>query len=70
MKQDTLTQKRIAQGLEGLRSIHPKGDIKSMKGTINIFRLRIEQIRVIYEINYATHKIFIRTIGNRGDVYK
>jgi mRNA interferase RelE/StbE len=70
MKQDTLTQKRIVQGLEGLRLIRPEGDIKPMKGTINIFRLRIGKIRVIYEINYETREIFIRTIGNRGDVYK
>ena len=54
-KQDTITQKRILNAI----SVLPKGDG---------YRLRIGDYRVIF--NDIDNIIFIRMIGNRGQIYK
>jgi len=46
-------------------------DIKKMKGEWNgFYRLRINQIRIIFTINFDSKDIEIYAIGNRGDIYK
>jgi len=35
------TATRISDGIEGLECEPPKGDIKQLKGSSNVFRLRI-----------------------------
>jgi mRNA interferase RelE/StbE len=45
-------------------------DIKALKGQWEgKFRLRIGNIRVIFEINFAERQIKILYIGSRGDIY-
>ncbi|TMW70985.1 type II toxin-antitoxin system RelE family toxin [Alteribacter natronophilus] len=45
-------------------------DIKYLKGTNGVFRLRIGKIRILYEVIEEELVIYIITAGNRGDVYK
>lgn len=40
----SFVQIRIVEGLKGLLKIPPEGDIKSMKGYTNLYRLRIEPL--------------------------
>ena len=49
---------------------HPLLDIKAMQGYSDLYRLRIGQYRLIYQIKEKELLIFLMTIGNRGDVYK
>lgn len=44
-----------------------EGDIKKMKGIDNLYRLRVNDYRVLYTPTYDI--IFIEKIGSRGDVY-
>ena len=45
----------------------PKGDVKALQGKDG-YRLRIGDYRVIF--NNIDNIIFIRMIGNRGQIYK
>ncbi|HDX9577018.1 TPA: type II toxin-antitoxin system RelE/ParE family toxin [Bacillus pseudomycoides] len=69
-KQEKAIQQRIADGLKGLLEIPPEGDIKSMKGYTDLYRLRVGTFRIIFEIDHDEKVIYIQAIGNRGDIYK
>ncbi|MBY0155382.1 type II toxin-antitoxin system RelE/ParE family toxin [Cytobacillus firmus] len=69
-KQEKAVQKRIAEGLKGLLEIPPEGDIKSMKGYTDLYRLRVGTFRVLFDINHDEKVIYIQAVGNRGDIYK
>lgn len=69
-KQDKSSQARIASALEGLLSTPPIGDIKPLKGYSGLYRLRIGNYRVIFNIDNKEKSIYIQAIGNRGDIYK
>ncbi|MED3324947.1 type II toxin-antitoxin system RelE/ParE family toxin [Bacillus thuringiensis] len=62
VKQEKGVQKRIAEGLGGLLKIPPEGAIKSMKGYTDLYRLRIEVFRILFEINYDENVIYIQAI--------
>ena len=69
-KQDNAIQKRITQGLKGLLAIPPRGDIKPMKGHHGLYRLRIGNYRVLFEVQHSEKLIYIQAIGTRSGVYK
>lgn len=46
------------------------GDIKQMSGKETRFRLRVGNLRVIYQIDRPHLKVHVSTILPRGDVYK
>lgn len=69
-KQDRPTQKQILQALEGLEKIPPEGDIKPMKGHPGLYRLRVGTYRAVYVIDHSEQIVYVRVIGNRGDIYK
>lgn len=69
-KLDKTSQERIIAGLKGLLSIPPEGDIKRLKGHMDLYRLRIGSLRVIFNIDHQEHVVFIQAVGNRGDIYK
>jgi mRNA interferase RelE/StbE len=46
-------------------------NIKRLKGKLEgSFRYQIGGLRVIYSVNVESKRVFIETIGSRGDVYK
>lgn len=69
-KLDKSSQERIANGLKGLLSLPPKGDIKTLKGYTDLYRLRIGSLRVIFNIDHQEKVVYIEALGNRGDIYK
>lgn len=69
-KQEKAIQERMVQGLRGLLSDPPTGDIKQMKGSIGLYRLRIGTIRVLFEINRSERVVYIRAMDYRGGIYK
>ena len=44
-------------------------NIKKLLGTISSYRLRVGDIRVIYELNTQTRTMFVTKISPRGSVY-
>jgi mRNA-degrading endonuclease RelE of RelBE toxin-antitoxin system len=46
-------------------------NIKRLKGKLEgSLRYQIGGLRVIYSVNVESKRVFIETIGSRGDVYK
>lgn len=68
-KQDAHNRQRIYAALEGLKRIPPVGDIAKLKGTNNLYRLRVGTFRMIYQVNFKENVIYILAIDNRGDIY-
>ncbi len=70
---DKPTKQRIKEGIEGLTSNPPKGDIKYLQGfTDGRQRLRIGKYRIIYKYSSENNIeiLNIIDIGSRGDIYK
>lgn len=65
-KQTYEIQKRILQAIMKL----PQGDIKLLRGHDGIYRLRVNDIRIIYSVDNQTITITVIDAGNRGQVYK
>ena len=55
---------RIKKAIKNL----PAGDVKKLKGIKNGYRLRVGDIRVLFEKD--GNKVYVIKIDNRGDVYK
>lgn len=65
-KQDKKTQERLLKAINQL----PSGtDIKKLQG-IEMYRMRVGDMRVLYTIDDVVMIISIENIDNRGDVYK
>lgn len=45
----------------------PMGDIKKLRGYEDLYRLRVNDYRVIFNQDYAIIKVI--KIGSRGDIY-
>lgn len=58
---------RIAKAIE----ILPNGeDIKKLKGSENLLRLRVGDYRIIYTVNHGELVVIVVDAGNRGQIYK
>lgn len=69
-KLDKPTIYRINNAIEQLLYEPPKGDIKPLKGQENIYRLRVGDYRILFEIDLENDIIVISRIAPRGEVYK
>ncbi len=49
---------------------HPGGRIRKIVGQRGIYRFRIGDLRIIYEVNEAKKEVIVLLIGPRGDIYK
>ena len=47
----------------------PDGDVKALSGFKEVYRLRVGDYRVIYELHNDVLLILIVNIGNRGQIY-
>lgn len=65
-KQSPELQKRILRAIWKL----PEGDIKSLRGYSGIFRLRVNDVRIIYTVDNEIITITVIDAGNRGQIYK
>ena len=61
---DVRVKDRVKSGIEKI----PFGDIKKLRGYSNLYRLRIGDYRVIYEI--WNEEIIIDAVLPRGEAYK
>lgn len=62
---DKPTKQRLKRAIEDL----PKGDVKPLKGSDSLYRLRVGSWRIVFSLP-DTNTILIEKIAPRGDVYK
>lgn len=65
-KQDKKTQERL---LKAINQLPAATDIKKLQG-LEMYRMRVGDMRVLYTIDDVVMIISIENIDNRGDVYK
>lgn len=69
-KTDKLLAGRIAEKLENLRISPFHSDAKQIIGAPEkLFRIRVGDYRITYEVDHARHTIDIVKIGHRSHVY-
>ena len=62
---DKPTKQRLKKAIEDLQ----KGDVKPLKGSDSLYRLRVGNWRIVFSLP-DTNTILIEKIAPRGDVYK
>ena len=62
---DKAMKQRLKKAIEDL----PKGDVKRLKGSDSLYRLRVGGWRIVFSLP-DTNPILIEKIAPRGDVYK
>lgn len=69
-KQERKNQIRL---LTAVKALPNKGDIKKLSGYKSLYRLRVGDFRVLFEISPLTDKITLIDVidaDNRGQIYK
>ena len=64
-KQSINKRKNILSAINSL----PSGNTKAMKGHSNLYRLRVGDYRIIYNIQNEILTINVIDAGNRGQIY-
>ena len=64
------TGQRIADGIETLADNPLPPGVKKLTDKDDLYRIRIGDYRVIYQINESMLLILIVKIGHRGDIYR
>jgi len=63
------SQKRVLRAIGALAGSFPSGDIKKLRGSVDLWRLRVGDYRVIFRPDSKTEILSIARIGKRGDIY-
>ena len=69
-KQDKKQQERIFKAIYGLPTL---GDIKKMIGEDNLYRLRVGDFRILFEMSAKSNTVTLIDVtnaDNRGQIYK
>ena len=67
---DKSTKNRILQKVKELRTNSDTLDIKKLKSSYGLYRLRVGNHRVIYALKYDRIVIYVVAIGHRKDIYQ
>ena len=65
-KQPKDIQQRL---LNAIYNLPNGGDIKPLKGNLNLMRLRVGDYRIIYSVDNGKYIIYVIDAGNRGEIY-
>ena len=68
-KFDKRLAEQINKGLARLVDGDPSVDVKKMQGQEELYRLRIGDYRIIYEVHHHVIIVHVVKIGHRKDVY-
>lgn len=68
-KLPTLTQRRIDQKLDYLRTTPRGHDTKKLVGQDEVYRTRVGKYRIVFEINDEQLLVWIVDVGARQDIY-
>ena len=69
-KLESSIQRRIIRRLEGLEANPRPPGVKKLSGTESLYRIRVGDYRIIYEIRDKDLVVLVAKVGHRGDVYR
>ena len=69
-KLDRPVQRRIVSAAEGLAENPRPSACEKLTGATDLFRIRVGDYRIIYQIQDDVLLILVVKVGHRGDVYK
>jgi mRNA interferase RelE/StbE len=61
---------RIGARLDGLASNPPPAGCEKLSGMDDLYRVRVGDYRLVYQVSDAILLVLVVTIGHRGDVYR
>lgn len=64
------TRQRIITAIESLADNPYSGDTKKLQDEDNLWRLRVGDYRVLYQIFQSQLVVLVLEIGTRGQIYK
>jgi mRNA interferase RelE/StbE len=68
-KLDVQTKERVTAKLKELeKSLFPRG-CRKLRGEIDVYRLRVGKIRILYKVVWNTKTVIVFKIGHREGVY-
>ncbi len=67
---DRKLKQRIADAINALAQVPRPSRCKKLVGEKNVWRIRVTDHRILYEINDNQLVILIIRIGNRRDIYR
>ena len=65
----TPLRRRITEAVEGLESKPRPHGVKKLTGAENLWRIRVGDYRVVYEIEDAIRVVSVTRVGHRGGFY-
>ncbi|NAS88677.1 type II toxin-antitoxin system RelE/ParE family toxin [ANME-1 cluster archaeon AG-394-G21] len=68
-KADKILVKRMIEKIENLRETPITHDTKTVEGSKGLFRVRVGDYRILYEVDYRNNLIGIIKIDKRPRVY-
>lgn len=69
-RMDTHIRQRISRAIESLESNPRPAGVKKLAGPGSLWRIRVGDYRVIYQIIDQVLLVLIVGVGHRGDVYR
>ncbi len=70
LRLEAFVQKRVAQAIDALgENPHPPGS-KKLKGGGNLWRIRVGDYRIVYQIHDQELVVVIVAIGHRSGIYR
>ncbi|MHB1157133.1 MAG: type II toxin-antitoxin system RelE family toxin [Phycisphaerales bacterium] len=62
--------RRIADAIDGLAAVPRPPGVKKLQGEANLWRIRVSDFRILYEIHDKRLLVLVVDMGNRRDVYR
>jgi len=69
-KLTTVVQERIIERLEELELDPRPLGVKKLSGIDNLYRLRVGEYRIVYEIQDAVLLVLVVAVGHRREIYR
>lgn len=65
---DDITRARVLAAINKFAA-SGQGDVKRLQGTTNVYRLRVGDWRILFEVDAAMGRISIEAVKNRGEAH-
>lgn len=66
----TETQRRVAPQVNDLSENPRPPGAKKLTGAGSLYRIRVGDYRIVYEVNDREHVVTVAIVGHRSDVYR